>query len=90
MSRGLYNRDENGPMTTAIKAIYEDGVLKLKAPLHLEEHTEVEVLVLKPVARDADDPTGWKAIDSLIGAAKGPPSNASEKHDDALYSDPHE
>jgi len=77
-------------MTTAIKAIYEDGVLKPKAPLQLEEHSEVEVLLLRPVARDSDDPTGWKAIDSLIGIGRGVPSDASEKHDEALYSDPHE
>lgn len=77
-------------MTTAFKAVYEDGVLKPKVPLQLEEHSEVEVLVLTPAARDADDPTGWKAIDSLIGAANGAPSNVSEKHDDVLYGDPHE
>ena len=77
-------------MTTAVKAVYEDGVLKPKTPLQLEEHSEVEVLVLKPSARDADDPTGWKAIDSVIGAAKGAPSDASERHDDVLYDDPHE
>jgi len=40
-------------MTTAVKAIYEDGVLKPKSPLELEEHTEVEVLVMTPVARAA-------------------------------------
>jgi predicted DNA-binding antitoxin AbrB/MazE fold protein len=39
-------------MTTAVKAIYEDGVLKPKSPLELEEHAEVEVLVT-PVARAA-------------------------------------
>ena len=39
-------------MTTSVKAIYEDGVLKPKSPLELEEHTEVEVLVT-PVARAA-------------------------------------
>lgn len=39
-------------MTTAVKAIYEDGVLKPKSPLQLEEHTEVDVLVT-PVARPA-------------------------------------
>jgi hypothetical protein len=77
-------------MTTAIKAVYEDGVLKPKTPLQLEEHTEVDGLVLRPLARDADDPTGWKTVDSLIGAASGVPSNASERHDDALYDDPHE
>ena len=77
-------------MTTAIKAIYEDGVLKPTEPLQLEEHSEVEVLVLKPLARDADDPTGWKTIDSLIGVARGAASDASEKHDDYLYGDKHE
>jgi predicted DNA-binding antitoxin AbrB/MazE fold protein len=77
-------------MTTPVKAVCEDGVLKPKVPLRLEEHSEVEVLVLKPVARDADDPTGWKAIDSLIGAARGERSDASETHDHVLYGDPHE
>jgi predicted DNA-binding antitoxin AbrB/MazE fold protein len=72
-------------MTTAFKAVYEDGVLKPKVPLQLEEHSEVEVLVLSPAARDADDPTGWKAIDSLIGAAKGAPSNVSEMHDEPRH-----
>jgi hypothetical protein len=48
------------------------------------------VLVLSPAARDAEDPTGWKAIDSLIGAARGAPSSVSETHDDVLYGDPHE
>jgi predicted DNA-binding antitoxin AbrB/MazE fold protein len=36
-------------MTTPVKAIYENGVLKPESPLELEEHTEVEVLVT-PVA----------------------------------------
>ena len=76
-------------MTTTVKAVYEGGVLKPKVPLALEEHAEVEVLVLRPVARDADDPTGWKAIDSLIGAASGERSDASERHDEILYGDPH-
>ena len=39
-------------MTIVVKAIYEDGVLKPKSPLELEEHTEVEVLVM-PLARAA-------------------------------------
>jgi len=45
-------------MATTIKAIYEDGVLKPKSPLQLEEHTEVEVLVMAPVARVADKVEG--------------------------------
>ena len=40
-------------MTTPVKAIYEDGVLKPESPLELEEHTEVEVLVTPVVARAA-------------------------------------
>lgn len=85
-----YNSKREQGMTTPIKAVYEDGVLKPKAPLLLEEHSEVELLVLRPAARDADDRTGWKAIDSLIGIASGAPVDASEKHDDALYTDPRE
>lgn len=79
-------------MTTAVKAIYEDGVFKPQEPVDLRERTEVQVLIpeeVKPDA-DADDPTGWKAIDRLIGMAKGAPSDASERHDDYLYDDPHD
>jgi len=74
-------------MTTPVKAIYEDGVLKPKEPLSLAEHTEVEVLVLQPLARDPDDPTGWKAIDRLIGIAhdEAGPTDVSENHDEYLY-----
>ena len=77
-------------MTTTVKAIYEGGVFKPKEPVSLEEHTEVEVTIPHSPQRDPDDPTGWTAIDELIGSGKGPPTDASEKHDDYLYSDPHE
>lgn len=30
---------------TTVKAIYEDGVFKPLEPVHLDEHTEVEVLI---------------------------------------------
>jgi predicted DNA-binding antitoxin AbrB/MazE fold protein len=32
-------------MTTAVKAIFEHGVFRPMAPVHLKESTEVEVLV---------------------------------------------
>jgi len=32
-------------MTTAVKAIYENGVFKPKEPLQLQERTEVDVLI---------------------------------------------
>jgi predicted DNA-binding antitoxin AbrB/MazE fold protein len=66
-------------MTTAVKAIYEDGVFKPKEPVDLEEHAEVEVLIPTQPKRDPDDPTGWKAIDRLIGSLKSGASDVSER-----------
>ena len=73
-------------MTTAVKAIYEDGVFKPKEPVQLEERTEVEVLI--PTAAPAeDDPTGWKAMREFIGLAGETTGsgNASEDHDAIIY-----
>ena len=74
-------------MTAAIKAIYEDGVFKPKEPVQLEERTEVEVLIPVPAPTDENDPTGWKAIDRLIGIAddESGPTDISENHDEYLY-----
>jgi predicted DNA-binding antitoxin AbrB/MazE fold protein len=74
-------------MTTAVKAIYEDGVFKPKEPVELEERTEVEVLIPTQAKPNEDDPTGWKAIDELRGIVKGAPADVSEKHDRYLYGD---
>jgi predicted DNA-binding antitoxin AbrB/MazE fold protein len=54
-------------MTTAVKAIYEDGVFKPKEPVHLQEKTEVDVLIPAEPKQDDDDPTGWKTARELIG-----------------------
>jgi AF2212-like protein len=54
-------------MTTAVKAIYEDGVFKPKEPVNLKERTEVEVLLPAQPTPDDDDPTGWKTARELIG-----------------------
>lgn len=35
-----------------------------------------------------DDPTGWKAIDSLRGIVKNAPPDLSENHDKYLYGEP--
>jgi hypothetical protein len=78
-------------MSTTVKAVYEDGVFKPKEPVSLEEHSEVEVVIPTPrPLRDPDDPTGWKAIDSLIGSLKGGPSDLAENHDAYLYGHPEE
>ncbi len=57
-------------MTTTVRAVYEDGVLKPKSPLQLEEHTEVEVLVMAPIARVADK-VGGKLSDCLRALPPG-------------------
>jgi predicted DNA-binding antitoxin AbrB/MazE fold protein len=67
---------------TAVKAVYEDGVFKPKEPVQLAEKTEVEVLIPTPSRPDTDDPTGWKAIDRLIGSVKSGLTDVPERHDD--------
>jgi hypothetical protein len=74
--------------TTTVKAVYEDGVFKPKEPVSLEEHAEVEVKIPHRRKRDPDDPTGWKAIDSLMGILEGTPPDVSENHDAYLYKKP--
>lgn len=77
-------------MTTAVKAIFEDGVFKPKEPVDLEEKTEVDVLLPDKTARDKDDPTGWKTVLELKGCIKGAPPDMAENHDKYLYGDPDE
>jgi hypothetical protein len=73
-----------------VKVVYEDGVFKPTEPVFLPEHAEAEVL-LPALARprDPDDPTGWKAIDRLIGSGKAVAPDVAENHDKYLYDDPH-
>lgn len=68
-----------------VKAIYENGVFKPQEPVHLDEHTEVEVLIPVPVNEDTDDPTGWKAAEALIGFVDDAPVDMAEHHDRYLY-----
>ena len=68
-----------------VKAIYENGVFKPQEPVHLEEHTEVEVVIPTAASIDADDPTGWKAVEALIGFIGHAPADMAEHHDQYLY-----
>ena len=74
-------------MTTAVKAIYEDGVFKPKEKVDLQEKTEVEVLIPTPTPAEDDDPTGWKTAMELMGcikdASEGEP--IARDHDKYLY-----
>ncbi len=77
-------------MTITVAAIYEgDGVLKLERPIDLREKARVHVIIEAEAesasAADADDPTGWKAIDALRGIVKDAPRDMAENHDKYLY-----
>ena len=71
-------------MTTAVKAIYENGVFKPTEPVNLQERTEVEVLVPTQASSDGD-PTGWAAAQALIGFIDDAPADMAEHHDHYLY-----
>jgi predicted DNA-binding antitoxin AbrB/MazE fold protein len=71
-----------------VKAVYENGVFKPQQPVDLEEHTEVEVLIPMRRSPDADDPTGWKAAEALIGFIEDAPADMAENHDYYLYGQP--
>ena len=68
-------------MTIDVDAVYEDGVLKPERPLALKERAKAEE------APADEDPTGWKAIDRLIGCIEDtPPGEAiGRDHDKHLY-----
>ena len=74
-------------MIAAVKVVYEHGVLKPKEPLELEEHAEVEVLILARPKVGDDDPTGWKTARELIGCITEPliANNVSEDPDQYIY-----
>ena len=74
-------------MGAAIKAVYEDGVFKPTEPVALKEHTQVEVRVPAEPPLEDDDPSGWTAIDALIGIGQAVVPDVSERHDDHLYGD---
>ncbi len=69
-------------MTTAVKAIYEDGVFKPMEPVSLEDRTEVELLIQTPEPV-GDDP--WKTVTELMGCIKNAPPDMAENHDFYLY-----
>lgn len=72
-----------------VKALYENGVFKPIEPVNLDEHTEVQVLVPAEARRaDADDLTGWKAAEALIGLIEDASVDMAERHDHYLYSRP--
>jgi hypothetical protein len=53
------------------------------SPLIALQQIETEGDVALP--DEAEDPTGWKAIDSLRGIVKDAPRDMAENHDKYLY-----
>ncbi len=78
-------------MVITVAAVYEDGVLKPKHPVPLEDKAEVRVVIEtiepSPPVDDAD-PTGWDALNSLIGIIDNAPPDMAENHDHYLYGFP--
>jgi predicted DNA-binding antitoxin AbrB/MazE fold protein len=78
-------------MTTNLKAIYENGVLRLKEPLPLPEGTQVNVTVTSPdeeteVSEGMKDKS-WETLTQLIAecAIDTGISDLAEQHDHYLY-----
>ncbi len=72
-------------MTITMSAVYENGTLRLDAPLNIQEKTTVRVTIEEPTLA-SDDPTGWKTADELIGFIKdGPKGPIGRDHDKYLY-----
>ncbi len=73
-------------MTTAVTAIYENGVFKPEGPVDLEERTKVHLVIERTSdAVEDDDPTGWKTAMALKGCIKNAPPDMAEDHDRYLY-----
>ena len=76
-------------MITTVNAVYEDGVFRPEEPVSLPEKAKVRLVIesAEPTTADTDDPTGWKAIDRLIGCIEDtPPGEAiGRDHDKYLY-----
>ena len=64
-------------MSTVVEAVYENGMLKLAAPLLLPEGTRVR-LTINPADEDHDP------LAAVMGICDGPPDGA-ENHDTYIY-----
>lgn len=82
-------------MTTNLKAIYEQGVLRLKEPLSLPDGTQVDVTVTSHEEDNGErsqgmDDRSWDSLTQLLADCEidtGVPDLASQ-HDHYLYGIP--
>jgi hypothetical protein len=50
-----------------VKAIFENAMFKPRELIHVEEQTEVELVIAATAPSDGDDPAGWKTTEAPIG-----------------------
>ena len=77
-------------MSTAVKAVYENGVFRPEEPVALADKARVRLIIeIRPEAaqQEDDDPTGWKAAREFIGMWKDAPEGEpiARDHDKYLY-----
>ena len=79
-------------MSTTLKAIYQNGTLKLIEPIELDEGAEVDVVVLVTEPRNGDEDTisSWNALADLVDecAIDTGISDLAKQHDHYLYGTP--
>ncbi len=77
-------------MMTNVKAIYEQGVLRLAEPIELEEGAEVNVIVLAHEPENSKKPVedhSWNALAELVNecAIDTGIRDLAHQHDHYLY-----
>ncbi len=79
-------------MVITVAAIYERGLLRLKEPVPLQDNAEVRVVIdtapCEATSTTEGDPTGWSALQSLVGIVEDAPPDMAENHDHYLYGFP--
>jgi len=88
----LESKGEESRMTTNLKAIYENGVLRLEQPLPVPEGSEVDVTVNLSDADNGNpaqetDTQSWDALSQLLNecAIDTGVSDLARQHDHYLY-----
>lgn len=71
-------------MTSAVKAVYEGGVLRPLEPMDLGEHEQVYLLLLP------DEPAKVAAaqrvaLEALVGCGESSTTDVSVLHDESIY-----
>ena len=73
-------------MTTTVEAVYEQGMLRLMAPIPLAEGTHVEVIVItREPASTAQSPAEILAAIAAIPLEEGGEEFSGRDHDRILY-----